>query len=182
MWIYFEQSESKYWQTVYISCNSVVWYFEKTKGKFVISYTSPNVILGPYRAVLKQLSKVPGNGFGFAFLLSVIGPDISHHPLSQSDTRLKPITTQSIWFSRHFSVYICSPWPLWLLVLVLLAGVIIYIRYILICRNVIYGKYMLYLSSNLFAVEKETILKLKKINLFKLEKLWKRKSSNYKWF
>ena len=112
VWICFEQSESKY-------CI----YFEKTKGKFVISYTSPNVILGLYRAVLKQLSKVPGNGFGFAFLLSVIGPDISHHPLSQSDTRLKPVTTQSIWFSRHFSVYICSPWPLWLLVLVLLAGV-----------------------------------------------------------
>ena len=39
---------------------------------------------------------------------------------------------------------------------------------------------MLYLSSNPFAVEKETILKLKKINLFKLEKLLKRKSSNYK--
>ena len=30
---------------------------------------------------------------------------------------------------------------------------------------------MLYLSSNVFVVEKETILKLKKINLFKLEKL-----------
>ena len=25
-------------------------YFEKTKGKFVISYTSPNATLGPYRA------------------------------------------------------------------------------------------------------------------------------------
>ena len=36
----------------------------------------------------------------FALLCSVIGPEIMHHLLDQSDTKLKPITTSSPEFFR----------------------------------------------------------------------------------
>ena len=39
--------------------------------------------------------------FFFLFALrSVIGPENSHHPLNQSDAKLKPLTTWSPSFSR----------------------------------------------------------------------------------
>ena len=43
---------------------------------------------------------------GFALLRSVIGLEISHHPLNQSDTKLKSIATWSLTFS-HASGLLC---------------------------------------------------------------------------
>ena len=46
------------------------------------------------------VSKVIRDCFGFASLSSVIGLESSRHPLNQSDSKLKPIATWSLAFSR----------------------------------------------------------------------------------
>ena len=64
------------------------------------------------------VSKVIQDCIGFALLRSVIGLENSHHPLNQSDAKLKAIVTWLLAFSRargRFRVFTLSPY--WLLVM-----------------------------------------------------------------
>ena len=42
--------------------------------------------------------------FGFVLLRSVVGPEKSHHPLHQLDSKLKPTASSSLTFSRASSI------------------------------------------------------------------------------
>ena len=63
------------------------------------------------RAIFAWLSDVMRSCFSFALLRSVIGPEISHHSLNQSDPKLKPITT---WLRAvacfYFELLLIGPW------------------------------------------------------------------------
>ena len=64
------------------------------------------------------MSKVIRDCIGFALLRSVIGIEISRHTVSQSDSKLKPIVTWSLAFSRasgRLHVFALSSY--WLLVI-----------------------------------------------------------------
>ena len=52
------------------------------------------------RAIFNRVSKVIRDCIGFALLRSVIGLENLRQPLNQSDTKLKPIATWSLAFSR----------------------------------------------------------------------------------
>ena len=52
------------------------------------------------RVIFNWVSKVIRDCIGFALLCSVIGLENSRHLLSQSDTKLKPIATWLLAFSR----------------------------------------------------------------------------------
>ena len=53
-----------------------------------------------HRAIFNWVSKVIRDCIGYALLRSVIGLEISRHPLNQSDAKVKPIATWSLAFSR----------------------------------------------------------------------------------
>ena len=74
------------------------------------------------------MSKVIRDCNGFALLRSVIGLENSHHPLNQSDAKLKPIANWLLAFSRasgQLHVFtLSSHWLLVILTFVLIAVVI----------------------------------------------------------
>ena len=53
-----------------------------------------------FRAIFNWVSQVIRDCIGFALLRSVIGLENSHHPLNQSDAKLKPIAKWLLAFSR----------------------------------------------------------------------------------
>ena len=64
------------------------------------------------------MSKVIRDCIGFALLRSVIGPENSRHPLSQSDAELKPIVTWLLAFSRAWNrLHVFTLSSHWLLVI-----------------------------------------------------------------
>ena len=71
------------------------------------------VMVRKVRAVLNYLSKIIWNcGFGFVFLLSVIGPETLHHILDQSNSKSKPIaTSQSSFLALQSSAYVFTLSP-----------------------------------------------------------------------
>ena len=54
------------------------------------------------RAIFNWVSKIIRDCTGFALRRSMIGQETSHQSLSQSDAKLKPITTWSLAFSSAF--------------------------------------------------------------------------------
>ena len=80
--------------------------------------------------IFNSVSKIIRDCISFALLLFVIGPENSHHSISQSNAKLKPMTNliahvfprfrKLAWFYFEFSLalkssFLSSVWPLWLL-------------------------------------------------------------------
>ena len=75
--------------------------------------------------IFQWASKVSQNLFGFTALFSVIGLNNSHHPLDQSDTRIKTTATWAIVFSHAFSsflVFILSSHWLTIMLIFVMSG------------------------------------------------------------
>ena len=53
------------------------------------------------------VSKIILGWFSFVFLLSVTGPENSHHPLNQSELKLKPIMTWPLMFLLRVRQFTC---------------------------------------------------------------------------
>ena len=81
-------------------------------------------------AIFNSVSKIIRDCISFALLLFVIGLENSHHSISQSNAKLKPMTNliahvfprfrKLAWFYFEFSLalkssFLSSVWPLWLL-------------------------------------------------------------------
>ena len=69
---------------------------------YLVRLYSHNMLLLSYkdRAIFNLVLKVIRDCIGFALLCSVSGLENSRHLLSQSDTKLKPIATWLLAFSR----------------------------------------------------------------------------------
>ena len=87
---------------------------EKTQKSFSLKLCKNRT---SFRASFNWVSKVIRNGFSFAFPRRVTGPDNSRHFFQPTRSKLKPIETQSLAFSRAlYSLLVLNFRSHWLLV------------------------------------------------------------------